>query len=99
MSFNIEQNGDDVVCTLSGRLNTEVATGLCNNVDELISQAKGKNLTIDCSKLEYISSSGLRLFLKIKKQICGTVVLKGVTSDIKQILALTKIDTFFTFKD
>ena len=91
------QNGDKVVCTLSGRLNTEVATGLCSQVDELIVQAQGKQLVIDCSGLEYISSSGLRLFLKIRKQCGGTVVIKGMQPDIKQIFTLTKIDSFFEF--
>ncbi len=99
MNFNIEQSGSEVICTLSGRLNTEVATGLCNQVDELIAQAQGKHLVIDCSGLEYISSSGLRLFLKIKKQLNGTITIKSMKPDIKQILTLTKIDSFFDFAD
>lgn len=93
------QNGDKVVCTFSGRLNTEVATGLCSQVDELIAQSQGKQLVIDCSELEYISSSGLRLFLKIKKQLSGVVTIKNMKPDIKQILKLTKIDSFFEFAD
>lgn len=99
MNFNIEQNGDKVVCTFSGRLNTEVASGLCAQVEELIAQAQGKQLVIDCSELEYISSSGLRLFLKIKKQLSGVVTIKNMKPDIKQILKLTKIDSFFEFAD
>lgn len=99
MGFNIEQNGSKVVCTLSGRLNTEVATELCAQVDELIAQSQGKQLAIDCYGLEYISSSGLRLFLKIRKQISGTILIKGMKPDIKQILTLTKIDEFFEFED
>ncbi len=99
MDVSIEQNGNKVVCTLSGRLNTEVATGLLCQVDELIAQSQGKQLIIDCSGLEYISSSGLRLFLKIRKQISGTISVKGMKPDIKQILTLTKIDEFFEFED
>ncbi|MCQ2336573.1 MAG: STAS domain-containing protein [Paludibacteraceae bacterium] len=99
MRFNVEQNGSEIICTLSGRLNTEVATGLCNQVDELIVQAQGKHLVIDCSGLEYISSSGLRLFLKIKKQLDGVITIRNMKPDIKQILTLTKIDEFFEFED
>lgn len=97
MNFNVEQNGSEIICTLSGRLNTEVASGLCAQIDELIAQAQGKQLVIDCSELEYISSSGLRLFLKIKKQLGAVIILKNMKPDIKQIFALTKIDSFFEF--
>lgn len=98
MEFNIEQKGNEVVCKIGGRLNTEAATELFEKVNGLVVQSEGKSLVMDCSQLEYISSSGLRLFLKIRKQRNAAVTIIGMNSDIKQIFELTKIDTFFAFE-
>lgn len=48
-------------------------------------------LILDCSKLEYISSSGLRMFLSAHKKMSGKdgLVLTGVNSDIRDVLEMT----------
>ena len=52
--------------TVSGRLDTPAAVKAQQEIIPLLENAD-KAITLDCKDLEYISSSGLRLFLTIRK--------------------------------
>jgi len=55
-------------------------------------------LAIDCSELEYISSSGLRIFLNILKNARSSgnkVTLLGVNEVIRDVLELTGLVKLF----
>ena len=64
-------------------------------------QSDGKDVLIDCTHLEYIASSGLRILLSILKgaKAGGSrVVLKGVNDDIKSVFKLTGFINLFEFE-
>ena len=58
----------------------------------------GKDITIDCSQLEYIASSGLRILLGLLKSAKANgnkVVLKSLNDEIKDVFKMTGfIDLF-----
>ena len=58
-----------MIYSLTGRINTETASAVDKQIDEAIKQSKTPvdRLILDCSQLEYIASSGLRVVLKYKK--------------------------------
>ena len=61
----------------------------------------GQDVIIDCSKLEYIASSGLRILISILKgaKAGGSrVVLKDVNEDIKTVFKLTGFINIFDFE-
>ena len=63
--------------------------------------SKGKPVVIDCTSLEYISSSGLRILLGILKQSKASgssVVLKNVNEVIREVLELTGFVSLFDFE-
>ena len=65
-------------------------------------QSNGKDVIIDCSNLEYIASSGLRILLGILKgaKASGSrVVMKGMNDDIKSVFQLTGFINIFEFED
>ena len=57
--------------------------------EELLSVVSGQNLTIDAEELSYISSAGLRVLLKAKKQLGGQLVLENVSADVFEVLDMT----------
>ena len=64
-------------------------------------QSNGKDVIIDCTELEYIASSGLRILLSILKgaKASGSkVVMKGVNDDIKNVFKLTGFISLFEFE-
>ncbi len=59
-----EVNGDDLKISLSGKLDTSTFVGLENEIEDIDNY---KNITFDFKDLNYISSVGLRILLKVYK--------------------------------
>lgn len=57
-------------------------------------------LILDCSELEYISSSGLRMFLAAHRKMSGKdgLEITGVNSDIRNVLEMTDFLTRLNVK-
>ncbi|MEE0026889.1 MAG: STAS domain-containing protein, partial [Atopobiaceae bacterium] len=57
---------------------------------------KINSVQIDCSKLQYVSSAGLRVLMIMQKALPGSQVkLIGVNSDIQEILDTTGFSAIF----
>ena len=67
MIFNIQEQAEGMMAVVSGRLDTPSAIKAQQEIAPLLDNAD-KQITLDCKELEYISSSGLRLFLTIRKE-------------------------------
>ena len=62
---------------------------------------KGKDIIIDCTDLQYISSGGLRIFLSIlqnAEEKGGEVYIKGITTNVRAVFAMTGFINIFKFK-
>ena len=68
MTTTIKELDSEIVALFEGRLDTAAAQQTEKDIQPLLSP-NGKNVVLDCSKLEYISSSGLRIFLSILKAV------------------------------
>ena len=56
---------------------------------------------LDCSEMTYISSSGLRIFLTIRKAAAaagGRVVVEGLSPEIRQVFMMTGFLQLFEIK-
>ena len=100
MNARIEEIEGKRIATLEGEMDTAAAAE-AEEVLKTLYQSNGKDVIIDCTRLEYIASSGLRILLGILK---GTkaggnkVVLRGVNEDIKNVLNLTGFISIFEFE-
>ena len=95
-----EQDGQ-IVATLIGDLDnvasSEAARGL-----EPIFERTDCNVLIDCTELEYISSSGLRILLNIYKHARSNghlVTLKGLSDDVREVFVLGGFMQLFLTED
>ena len=99
MNTKIEELDGKYVVTLAGEMDTAAATE-AEGVLKVLYQSDGKDVIIDCTKLEYIASSGLRILLGILKgaKAKGSkVVLRGVSEDIRNVFKLTGFINIFDF--
>ena len=83
---------EDKVTTASliGRLDTMAAQEIAPQMDEL-KNADG-TLILDCSELSYISSSGLRIFLTLRKAAVekgSKVIVRSINNDIRSVFMMT----------
>ena len=63
--------------------------------------SNGRNIIIDCTKLEYIASSGLRILISILKgaKMSGSkVIMRNMNDDIKNVFKLTGFINLFEFE-
>ena len=61
-------------------------------------EATNKEIILDCSELDYISSSGLRIFLGIRKEAANhgsKVVVRNISTDIRQVFMMTGFISLF----
>ena len=66
--------------------------------EELFGSTSGQDLTIDAEDLTYISSAGLRVLLKKKKEMSGRLVLEKVGTDVFDNLDLTGFSQILTVR-
>ena len=99
MTFNIQNGGDTMTGVLTGRLDTAASQQFAADIQPLLDNAD-KHIVLDCENLEFISSSGLRLFLSLRKATIakgGDVTIKGVSDEIKQVFTITGFYSLFKF--
>jgi len=100
MKTKIEEIDGKYVATLEGEMDTAAAMEVEEAMKPLY-QSKGKDVIIDCTNLEYIASSGLRILLTILKDAKAggsRVVLRNVNEDIKNVFSLTGFINIFEFE-
>ena len=99
MKINIQRNGDEVVVALNGELDTVTTAQMGEELNRIIEMASNQ-LIIDCKDLEYISSSGLRFFMQLKRhseQQNGTVTLINLNDDVKEVFRISGFHHIFNF--
>ena len=98
MNIDIKELNGGLTAVFSGRLDTPAAVKAQQEIAPLLEQAD-KEITLDCTDLEYISSSGLRLFLTVRKETAakgGKVVIKNINDEIKKVFMMTGFYNLFT---
>ena len=90
-------NDTQLIAFFEGRLDTAAAIPTAEAVKPLL-EAEGKEIILDCSKLDYISSSGLRIFLSIRKEAAthgSKVIVRSINADIRQVFVMTGFISLF----
>ena len=100
MKTTIEQLEDKFFVTLEGELDTAAAADV-EQILQPLYNSNGKDVIIDCTGLEYIASSGLRILISVLKgaKAGGSkVILKNLNDDIKDVFRLTGFINIFEFE-
>ncbi|MCQ2347184.1 MAG: STAS domain-containing protein [Paludibacteraceae bacterium] len=100
MTLNIISSSEQIIGKLIGRLDTDAASDVESQWNALIESAN-RHIVLDCTELEYISSSGLRLFLTLQKATMakgGHLTLREVNPSVKQVFNLTGFSSIFAFE-
>ncbi|MCQ2175518.1 MAG: STAS domain-containing protein [Bacteroidales bacterium] len=100
MEIKIQNNTEAVVVTMCGSFDTQAAENAEPSIIELEALAS-KPITIDCTALDYVASSGLRVFLRLRKASAAQgqqITLLGVNENIMEVLKVTHFDRMFIIK-
>lgn len=101
MKTTFREEDGKYIATLEGRLDTAVAEQTARELAPL-NDCVGHDIIIDCSKLEYISSSGLRILLNIRKNAGGKgsrVIIRHISDEIRKVFQMTGFTSLFTIEE
>lgn len=87
MKIDFTKNSGALSIALDGRLDTVTAPELEAFIAE--KGADATELIIDCKKLAYISSAGLRVMLSTQKKMKGAMKLKNVSELVSEVFEMT----------
>ena len=99
MTINKQLEGSTLTMTIEGRIDTQTAPELQEEVEKSIDGVT--DLVLDFTKVHYISSAGLRAVLTAQnwmEEKGGTMVIRGAVKNIKDIFKVTGFDTFLTLE-
>ena len=83
------------------KINGKIDSNNASEFEKQLLSAAGENygdITLDAGKLEYISSAGLRVLLKLKKGTKGKVRIINVSPDVYDIFGVTGFDNILEVK-
>lgn len=87
MKIDFTMTDNNLQVALDGRLDTVTAPEL----ESFLGEHYGKisALTIDCEKLVYVSSAGLRVLLAAQKRMMGAMTLLNVGELVMEVFEMT----------
>ena len=94
--FNVDISDKNHIA-VSGRIDSSNALAFESCLSAYISQ-KFDTLTIDAEKLSYISSAGLRVLIKLRRNAENTITIENTTDDVYQIFDMTGFSQLFKVK-
>ena len=98
MEISKKREGNQLTITLAGELNTATAPDL---EEVLADEVKADDIiTFDMTELDYMTSADLRLLVACNEATGerGTVILRGVCDEIREVLEVTGFDTILTIE-
>ena len=92
-----EENGV-LVISLEGRIDSVNAAQVEKELFETVEAGEDRKVELDASGLEYISSAGLRVLMKLLQTRGEPVTITGVSQEVYEILDVTGFTELFTVK-
>jgi len=98
MKTNIKEIDGKYVVTLEGRLDTAAADQTDKELS-VLNEQPGRDIIFDCEGLEYISSSGLRILLNVRKHAADNqVTIRNLNDDVLHIFQMTGFNNLFNIE-
>ena len=96
MNIDLIKNDGAIYVTLNGRLDTTNAP----KFEELLSEnyADAQSLIINCEKLAYVSSAGLRVLLAAQKKMRDSMKLTNVCELVMEVFEMTGFADILTIE-
>ena len=99
LDIRYQHSGDELQVALKGRLDTLSAPKLMELFDRLCANASFAKLVINLENLEYLSSTGLRVFLMMAKRLGSeNVFIDNANARIREIFDTTGFSEVVTIR-
>ena len=100
MEIKVIKTDNETILSIEGRVDTVTATEF-DSIAKPYYTEEQSTLVFDCEKMEYISSSGLRVILTAHKSVVskgGKFILRNLNSEIKSVIDITGFSRILTIE-
>ena len=98
MIVTINEQDKKTYVTLDGRIDSTNASQFQDDLAPLM-EGEHPDIDIDCTKMTYTSSQGLRVFLLLQKSVVsrdGKMVLRNMNPRVKEVFDITGFSNIIT---
>lgn len=98
MDLLTKKQGDYVVVYLSGRMDVHLSAEIETQLNQIIKANPDESLILDLGKVEYMSSSGLRIFVATMRQLKETgrkLKLCNLTQAVLKVFEVVELMDMF----
>ena len=98
MDIHVKKEAKGLIVSILGRLDAVSVGEFDKEMDEQIRKGES-NIILDLSRLDYISSAGLRSVLSSSKRLKenrGTITLCGLHGGVKEVFDISGFSSIFT---
>lgn len=98
MELNLKKAGNEIIIYLEGRLDVHLSADIEKEINKLISAEPSCNFILNLKDVEYMSSSGLRIFvstMRILKESKRKLVLCNMNNAVKKIFEVVELTDMF----
>jgi len=102
MNLNLKRVGNVVVVYLSGRLDVHLSAEIEKEINKIIQNESDTHLLMNLHDVEYMSSSGLRIFvstMRILKEQKRLLKLCNMNNAVKKIFEVVELMDMFDIYD
>jgi len=86
--INYKMDGDHLIIDLMGHIDSANAAAVEKEINETMDREAPSQLTLDATDLKYISSAGLRIILRLRKEMKGLKII-NVQPEVYEIFDMT----------
>ncbi len=100
MEVKITRKGNETTVFFIGRLDTPASQEVAKELQPVLENASD-TIILDCKDLMYISSSGLRIFLSVRKEAAikgGKVIVRDINDNIRSVFMMTGFLNLFVIE-
>ena len=100
MKTKVTKEEGQIIVAFTGRLDTPAAQEANPVINPRLDEAD-KTIILDCKEMSYISSSGLRIFLTLRKAAedkGGKIIIQNINDDIRSVFMMTGFLNLFEIR-
>ena len=96
LEHSLTENGT-VIFSLADRVDAKSAPAIQQEMDKIIADSQG-SILLDCNRITYVSSAGLRVFISIAKLLKvrqRKLALCGLAGNVSDVFAVSGFNSIF----
>ncbi len=98
MNLTTKEVGQSIVVYLAGRVDVHLASEIEGDLNELTENHKDKNVILNLDEVEYMSSSGLRVFVSLMRNLKDSersLKLSNLSLAVRKIFEVVELMDMF----